>query len=250
MKWLLLRGLVREQRHWGDFKNNFETDLRKADPSAEGYTIDFAGFGTEAHRRSPFTIAKIVQDTRERWLKYGGGEWGLFAMSLGGMVALEWCSQFPEDFKKLVLVNSSVNRLSPFYHRMKPSNYKTVFSFLAKESMLEREEKMLKMTTNLTDHALRRRAEHQASFALPVKNVDSFAQLMAALRFRPPQKIKVPILVLSSLGDQLVDSSCSEAIAQYYGAQILKHPTANHDLPLDAPEWVGEQVQNWLQTQK
>jgi pimeloyl-ACP methyl ester carboxylesterase len=246
MKWLILRGLVREQRHWGDFKKTFADDLRAVDPAAEVHAIDFPGFGTETHRASPFSIAEIVRDTRARWLNYGGREWSLLAISLGGMVALEWCKQYPEDFKKLVLVNSSVSSLSPFYQRLKPTNYKTIFSFFGDVAVREREENILKLTTNLTGDLLKTRAQWQADFALPVRRRDAAAQLIAAIRFQAPNKISIPTLVLTSLGDRLVDSRCSDALAKFYGARIAKHPTANHDLPTDAPHWIGEQVRDWV----
>ncbi len=254
MKWLILRGLVREQRHWGDFKKQFENDLKKNDPDAQIFALDFPGFGTEAHRYSPSTIAEIVTDLRSRWKKLAeadpSSEWGLFAMSLGGMVSLDWCSRYPNDFKKLVLVNSSVNGLSPIHHRMKPKNYPKLFSMLLKDEIAKREKQILEMTTNLQGADLEMRAKDYASFALEVRKRDAIFQLIAAIRFRPPQKVTTPMLILRSLGDELVAPSCSQAIANFYQAPMFTHPAANHDLPTDAPAWIGEQVNAWLSSNK
>jgi hypothetical protein len=35
-------------------------------------------------------------------------------------------------------------------------------------------------------------------------------------------------------------------LATHLGAVHLEHPTAGHDLPLDAPDWVTEQIRGWL----
>jgi hypothetical protein len=43
----------------------------------------------------------------------------------------------------------------------------------------------------------------------------------------------------------MVDTSCSEAIAKTYNARIEVHPTAGHDLPLDAGPWTAEMIAGW-----
>jgi len=48
---------------------------------------------------------------------------GAACVSLGGMVAAHWSSKYPEDFKKVVLINSSMSGLSPLRHRALPKNY-------------------------------------------------------------------------------------------------------------------------------
>src|SRR5438552_440235 len=95
-RWLLLRGLAREQRHWGRFRPELSARLP---PGAEIHCLDLPGTGTEHLRGSPANIAAIAEDVRERWLGLRGeGPWGLLAVSLGGMVAMEWCAAHPADF--------------------------------------------------------------------------------------------------------------------------------------------------------
>jgi pimeloyl-ACP methyl ester carboxylesterase len=248
MNWLILRGLVREQRHWGDFKPEFENGLRKRDPEARVFGLDFAGFGTESERVSPATIDGIVDDLRARWraLDGEGKEWCLLSVSLGGMVAMNWTSRFPEDFKKLVLINSSVGGLSPLFKRMQPRNIPTILSLFLEDDIRRREERILSITTNLKGDSLTKRADWQGGFAKPVRPRDAAAQILAAIRFRAPERIRIPVLVLTSKGDTLVHYSCSERIAEHFGAEIRIHESANHDLPTDAPEWVSEQVRAWI----
>ena len=148
MNWLILRGLVREQRHWGEFAPQFEAGLKEKDPQAKVFTLDFAGFGTESERFSPTTIDEIVDDLRARWSALpASGEWCLLAVSLGGMVAMNWTSRYPEDFKKLVLINSSVGGLSPLFRRMQPANFPTILSLFFEKNIRNREEQILSITT-------------------------------------------------------------------------------------------------------
>lgn len=250
MNWLILRGLVREQRHWGQFKDHFETELKTTHPNARVFALDAPGFGTECDRPSPMSVSGIVDDFRGRWLKLKSehsGEWNVLAISLGGMIALHWCSQYPKDFERLVLVNSSVKGLSPFYRRMKPRNYLRILQLFAEPKISNRERKILELTTNLPLPDLKKRADYHASFALPVRKKDAFSQIIAALRFRVPAQISIPILVLGTRGDTLVDPSCSRKIAEYYQAPLIEHPKANHDLSTDDPEWISVQVKKWLQ---
>ena len=249
MKWLILRGLVREQRHWGSYKDDFEVFLRSTEPESQVHSLDFPGFGTEIARASPFSIDEIVDDLRARWktLKASPAEtWCLLAVSLGGMVAMNWTSRYPNDFKRLVLINSSATGLSPLTKRMKPENYPRVLSLFLESDIASRERKILEMTTNLKGTALQERAKAHAGFALKVRKKDAFAQILAALRFKTPSQITVPLLVVGGQGDQLVDVSCSEKIARNFNGTLVTHPTANHDLALDEPQWLMEQIRTWV----
>jgi pimeloyl-ACP methyl ester carboxylesterase len=81
----------------------------------------------------------------------------------------------------------------------------------------------------------------------PPSRRNTLRQLLAALRYRPPPaQPRVPMLVLNSLGDELVDSRCSQALAEHWQLPLRRHPDAGHDLPLDAPDWVCEQIRAWM----
>ena len=55
MNWLLLRGLAREQRHWGRFPALLSAKL----PGDRVFCLDLPGTGTEHRRKSPASIAAI-----------------------------------------------------------------------------------------------------------------------------------------------------------------------------------------------
>jgi alpha-beta hydrolase superfamily lysophospholipase len=247
MRWLLLRGLVREQRHWLDFPTAFSAGVRTADGPTTVVTLDLPGFGTETATPVPPTVGGFTDLLRARWLRDAtpGAPAGIFAVSLGGMVALDWLARFPADFSAGVIVNSSLADLSPPWQRMRLHNWPRVFVAPLLPARA-RERMLLGMTRTHGD--LERDADRYAAIAADARPRRSSAagQLRAAMRMRCPARLDVPALVLTSHGDRLVSWRCSEAIATRLGLPMRIHDTAGHDLPLDAPEWVCGQVTDWL----
>ena len=81
----------------------------------------------------------------------------------------------------------------------------------------------------------------------PVSATNALRQLLAAARYRAPvSPPAVPLLVLASRRDRLVDWRCSQELARRWRAEIAVHPTAGHDLTLDDPAWVADQIERWL----
>ena len=76
--------------------------------------------------------------------------------------------------------------------------------------------------------------------------VQCLRQLAAAARYAPPAKPPAtPLLLLASAGDSLVSPHCSERLAEQWKLALRLHPNAGHDLPLDDPDWVVEQIVGW-----
>ena len=114
--WILLRGLMREQRHWGEFP----ATLARALPGARIVTPDLPGNGTRHDEDSATRVAAMVEDCRQHLLARGiPAPYHLLALSLGGMVAVEWASRYPQEIARCVLVNTSMRPYSPFYLRLR-----------------------------------------------------------------------------------------------------------------------------------
>ena len=146
--WLLLRGLAREQRHWGRFPQIFSAQL----PGVQIHCLDLPGPGTEHRRKSPLSIAGITDDLRGRWLglrEKNPGPWNLLAQSLGGMVAMDWAGRHAADFASLVLVNTSAANLTAPWRRMRLAVLPDIMRALVSRNELLRNRRILKVTALL-----------------------------------------------------------------------------------------------------
>jgi len=249
MRWLLLRGLIRESRHWLDFPNEFRARVRSPDGKpTEVIFVDLPGFGTQNDAIVPDTVPEFVGDMRRRLRQQvpEGEQIGIVAVSLGGMVALNWLASFPQDFACGVIINSSLGDVSPVWHRMRPQNWPNILR-APLMSAPARERMLLSMTRQQGD--LDKDAARYAEIArLTVpKSKNALAQLRAAIKVKSPTSISVPTLVLASLGDELVSWRCSEAIANRLSLPLKLHEAlgadaAGHDLPVDQPAWVCDRI--------
>lgn len=244
--WIFLRGLTRESRHWGGFPEVFRREVT----GAQILTQDLPGNGALNAQESPARVEDMVERLRSKLIGQGvRPPYHLLAMSLGAMVAVSWATRHPREILGCVLINTSLRPFSPFYRRLKPDNYLSLLKLaLFGGSDQDWERTILRITSRQAvspDDLLRSwialRRER------PVSSRNAFRQLLAAARYRAPQlRPQLPILVLSSQQDALVDVSCSRELAQRWSTSFAEHPTAGHDLPLDDGPWVAEQVGRWL----
>ena len=245
MNWVLLRGLMREARHWGDFP----ALLCAAFPHATVATPDLPGNGSLYTQCSPVSIAAMVEHCRRSLREQGvAPPYHLLAISLGGMVAADWSTRYPDEVLVAVLINTSMRPYSRFYQRLRPANYPTLLNLLLHSADLERREKAI---LHLTSSAAARPGVLAQWNAIarecPVSRANALRQLLAAARFRaasPPPRAR--LLLLASAGDWLVNPECSQRLARAWSAGIALHPYAGHDLPLDDGPWVIQQMQQWV----
>lgn len=247
--WILLRGLVREQAHWNGFADRLAATL------GEGHHVmcmDLPGNGLRYRDRSPTRIAGMVDAAREDLTRRGvDGPINLVALSLGGMVAMDWLRRYPQQVAAAALINSSAAPVSPFWHRLKPVNYLPIIRRgVFGRDRLKRERQILEITTHrLTDADKDRIAREflRIDQARPVSSANMLRQLWAAARFRAPRNLPSgrPVLVISAAADRLVDPRCSDALAARWSAQRAVHPDGGHDLSLDDPGWLADTLAGW-----
>jgi alpha-beta hydrolase superfamily lysophospholipase len=255
MRWLLLRGLTREQRHWLDFPTYFAAHVKGPGPApTEVVTLDLPGFGTQRDAPVPATVEEFVDDTRARLLplRTPGEPMGLVAVSLGGIVAVTWLARYPGDFVCGAVINASMSDLSPLWHRMRPRNWPRIAAALVM-GVRARERMLLGMTRYQGD--LDRDCDRHVEIAAtaPPGKRAFLGQLTAAMRIKAPKQITVPTFVLTSIGDNLVDWRCSEAIAKRLSLPLKLHEgkgnqAAGHDLALDDPQWVCDRLNELVAT--
>tara|TARA_R110002126_G_scaffold1441_4_gene8304 strand:+ start:4904 stop:5671 length:768 start_codon:yes stop_codon:yes gene_type:complete len=240
---LLLRGLTREQRHWGQFSPMLAEKL--ANPVL---CFDFAGTGELYQQRSPATISALRQSVRSQLLCHTAfnGKVHLVALSLGGMLAAEWALAYPAEVASLTLINSSARPLAPFYQRLRWQNYPTLARFLWL-SASAREQHILQLTTAQAFQNPQLVCQWQCwQQQRPVSAANALRQLLAASRFRLSARPDCQTLIISSQGDRLVSPQCSVALANYLKAIHHQHSWAGHDIALDDPGWLAAQIAEFI----
>ena len=244
--WILLRGLMREQRHWGEFP----ALLARALPGANIVTPDLPGNGRRHAQDSATRVADMVEACRQEMLARGiAAPYHLLALSLGGMVAVEWASRYPQEIARCVLLNTSMRPFNPFYRRLRWQNYGALLRQLLLGDAHSQEALILRLTS-------RRHAQGNPALLAdwcayqqeyPVSRRNALRQLLSAARYRAPaSRPAMPVLVMAGAQDQLVDHRCSQQLARAWQADCLIHRDAGHDLPLDEGEWVAQSVARWL----
>ncbi len=247
MNWIFLRGWGRDSRHWGEFKYLVKAEFEQDD----FHFIDIPGSGDYVSELCPTTIKEIVDIIARRWQnEYPGESAHIVALSFGGMLAIDWMTRYPQMIQSAVLMNISSRNLSPFYRRLDYKIYPVLASLLLTKQP-RREAAIIRLTSNLYPSRTQL-TEKWSQFAQdkPVRQWNLLRQLWAAANYSlPHSKPEQPILMLNSLSDRLVHPDCSKAIADAWNVPLQRHPTAGHDVTLDAPMWVLEQLKDWVKSQ-
>lgn len=237
MNWLLLRGLARQSEHWGDFP----TRLANGFPGDGVFTLDLPGTGYRFAETSPDSIPAIRQSL-QAYADELPSPLILVGLSLGGMVAMDWASHQPDGIAGVVAINSS-SGWSPLWHRLQPGQWGSVLKLLADPRADRREAAILSLTSNLShppgllDHWC------ELQQHTPVSHLTALRQILAAARYRPPATPPLmPALLLVSRADRMVSSRCSGKLARLWNCDLVEHPWAGHDLPLDDPDWVLQRL--------
>jgi len=244
MLWLLVRGLTRERRHWHEFPRA----LAERVPGHEVVLLDLPGAGSEAARVPWPSVRWMARDVARRFppaLRRPRAAVGLLGLSLGGMVALELCRLFPDLFPLAVIVNAS-SRLTPPQARLQPHAARELLQAALTLDAVQREQRVLALTSTLPEAERQRYAALSAEFArdAPVARRTLLAQLLAAARFRPPppRSLHTRLSFVCSERDAVVSPRCSRDLAAFYASACAEHPHAGHDLALDDPVWLCERI--------
>ena len=242
--WVLLRGLTREAGHWGAFP----ACLASALGIDEGmlHAPDLPGNGLRWRENSPTRVEAIMAACRAEVRAQGVlPPYHLLALSLGGMVATAWALSYPDECQSLVLINSSLKPDCSLLERMRPQALRVLPGLLWSEAD-RRESSILRLTSaDPLRHAEILSRWRELAAQHPVSRWNALRQLLAAARFSATEAPSVPTLILASNGDRIAKADCSARIADRWGAMFMRHPSAGHDLPLDAPDWVADQVRRW-----
>ncbi|MCB1949453.1 alpha/beta hydrolase [Nitrosomonas sp.] len=241
---VLIRGLLRDARHWGDFKSL----LQQRFPDIPVLTPDIPGNGRLNQLTSHDTISGMTEALRRQIAVPKNLR--LIAVSMGGMIAIDWMTRYPDEVQYAVIINTSLRNLSPFYQRLRWTAYPRIIKMVL-ASILQRkidiEADILTLTSNRHngDHELLAYWQ-QWQQQHPISLTSAINQCRAAVRFSNALQLQQPVLIIASKADRLVDYRCSVKLARALQADYVQHATAGHDLPLDEPEWLANMIDAWF----
>jgi pimeloyl-[acyl-carrier protein] methyl ester esterase len=256
--WILLRGLAREARHWRDFPQLIEEEvLETTGKRAIVSCIDLPGSGRFSEMKCPLSVPAMAEFVREKYVEIrdrlnSEGERPehvyLVSLSLGGMIASSWLQRWPRDFDGAVMMNTSFRGFSSFHHRLRPQSLKHLVAILRTvKDPVECERHVLQMVSNRAE-IHEEVAKEWAKIAMdrPVTVENFVRQLTAAGLYRASKtRPAVPLLLLSSEKDRMVNPRCSRAIARRWRCEMREHPEAGHDLTVDDAQWVAREIVQW-----
>lgn len=241
---ILIRGLLREVGHWGNFPQMVAETL----PHTKVICIDLPGVGEFSKVPPPFSIFGMAEFLDQKVAEKTTGSVGLCAVSLGGMVALEMMAQFPSRYSKALIINTS-SCLSPKTKRMRWEVWRLFLGVLLEVNKVKQERKIVPIVVN-SPEGREAAIEAWTKIALDKKHhpLTLLAQLKAASAFFPAEHLKDSqrIRLISSLGDRLVDPSCSELLHKRYNWQHRVHPWGGHDLAWDDPGWLLSEIKTFF----
>ncbi|MCK5191550.1 MAG: alpha/beta hydrolase, partial [Methylococcales bacterium] len=172
-------------------------------------------------------------------------ELNLIAISMGGMIAIDWMNRYPTEIKSTVLINTSLRNYSPFYQRLRWQTYPSIINHLFRHTE-QIEQLILTLTSNTHENnAELLKSWNQWRKQYPISNINTLNQLLAAAKFSSKIKPLHPLLIVASKKDRLVDYRCSLALQNAWQVDYQEHDTAGHDLPLDEPYWMAQTIHQW-----
>ncbi|QLE84453.1 alpha/beta hydrolase [Shewanella sp. Scap07] len=248
MQVVLLRGLMRDQRHWHGFEQ------RLIDAGCQVLSVDVLGNGHYYRQRSPLNIDEYAEQVARQIQAHFQGQsvpqLTIVGLSMGGMIALRLAKQQPQMIKQVVLLNSSAANLSGWYQRFRLDRliaigaaqcWRHVIQQLNARGSAKKASPVERLVLALTSLKAANQIDYiqQWSQWRTERHCHFFngvRQIIACAKFNAPSALSCPIYVMVANQDALVMPSCSAALAQFYQTELVKIDCCGHDISLDQPQ--------------
>lgn len=238
--WVLLRGLMRDHRHWHGF------DQRLRDKGLFVLTPDLAGNGSLVAKTSPTNIQDYAAEVWRqieaslalaRRPSLASQPIYLVGLSMGGMLAMTMAQQHPERIAHVFILNSSAANLSGWYARFNIFNVIKAFICRKRGEKLNAIEATIVRLTSYRhgrDYQLilqwsQFRRQQQPSI------YNACRQLWAAFRYQSPTELASPVTIICGDRDALVSIQSNQALARHFNCELMVLAYCGHDIALDAP---------------
>lgn len=270
---VLIRGLMRDKRHWHNFAELLQKSLSDRHSVI---ALDTLGNGDLINSLSPLTIDEYARELLKR-LSYDScynnssdnsddehHNCYLVGLSMGGMIALQMASlqeralglasdgssesdnsdESHNRIKSVAVINASAANLSPWHERFRFGALFTAFTHRMKGANISAVEACIIALTSSTQRQniklVLSWSQYRAVASTSLFN--GLRQLWACRQFMSPVALSVPITVLCGREDKLVSPDCSKKLARYYQSKLIEFHFAGHDLSLDSPEKLCQEL--------
>jgi len=247
----LIIGLTKESTHWDD---TFLKTIKEKFKTNDIIAIDLPGSGKYLDQKSPMNLKRIVRNTRLNYKKCFKDDTNniLISISLGGMVGTAWLEQFPDDFDKFVIINSSLKNYSSIYKRTLPWAMKRLFGVFFASTPENKEHKVLELCSNnseVYDHVKTKWVK--IAKERPMGRINMVKQILAGATYNSNYKPNLPLLIIAARHDKIVHYSCSENLHKNWGGnlQMIEGDHIGHAAHIDAPVELATIIYDWAKKQ-
>ncbi len=105
---LLIHGNMTSSKHW-------DLLMEELDPKYKVYAVDMRGFGVSSYHTPIQRIKDFSDDIKLFVDEMGLNDFAMIGWSTGGAVAMEFCADYPDYCKRLILLSSASTRGYPFF---------------------------------------------------------------------------------------------------------------------------------------
>lgn len=238
---LMIRGLARESRHWGEL-------LDLLAPSFRLVLFDNRGVGRSSAPWERYTTATLADDAAAVLDAAGVPRAHVFGMSLGGMIAQELALRHPARVDRLAL---GCTRAAASAGGSMP---RTTLVALARAlggdraSAIRRAAPLIVSREFLVAHPEVVDAWQRLNLAAPPSRHGVLLQVLAALTHDTRARLHelhAPTLVITGTADRMIPDGCSRYLAaRITGARLVTLAGAGHDFAVErAADTARELVQ-------
>ncbi|MEH6565698.1 MAG: alpha/beta fold hydrolase [Halopseudomonas sp.] len=200
-----------------------------------------------SHELPPMQMSNLESDLEQLAGTLQPG-W-LVGWSLGGVLAIQLLRRYPERFCGVATIasNACFAARADWSQAMPADTFKAFFN-----EAREKPEKILKRFALLVTQGAAQPREVsrqlQWSDADPLQRLNHLALLGVLDNRVHLRRCEQPVLHCLAAQDALVPSTvAAELQALNAQAKVSVHPQSSHALPLEQPEWLAQQISNWVQ---